>query len=173
MTPKTRSILRLTGFLLGGLLAAALLLSGRMPESGAAAGARLTIDARPTAELGVSPAGRDFLTARNLQPGGPEARGELTVSAYARGDRSAHLRAAVEEPTLDDLVRLEITAAGRRLFHGKLAELRRWTRRGLEVTTAETYKVHFSAWIPASAQDGYQGRSSELTLEWRTRKANR
>jgi hypothetical protein len=173
MTTKTRPILRLTGFLLGGLLAAAVLLSGRMPESGAAAGARLTIETQPTAQLGVSPAGRSFLTARNLQPGGPEARGELTVSAYARGERSVHLRAKVQEPALDDVVQLEITAGGKRLFRGRLAELRRWTPRGFNVATADTRTVHFSAWIPASFRDGYQGRSSELTLEWRTREATR
>jgi hypothetical protein len=173
MTTKTRPIVRLTGFLLGGVLAAAVLLAGRMPESGAAAGARLTIDAQPNAQLGVSPAGRDFLTARNLQPGGPEARGELTVSAYARGERSVHLRADVQEPTLDQVVRLEITAGGRRLFRGPLAELRRWTARGVEVATGEIRKIHFSAWIPASIQDGHQGRSSELTLELTTRKAGR
>ena len=173
MTAKTRPILRLTGFLLGGLLAAAVLFSGRMPASGAAGGARLTIETQPTAGLGVSPAARSFLTARNLQPGGPESRGELTVSAYARGESSVHLRAAVQEPALDDVLRLEITAGGRRLFRGRLAELRRWTPRGFDVAGGETRKVHFSAWIPASVRDGYQGRSSELTLEWRTREASR
>ena len=147
MTAKTRPILRLTGFLLGGLLAAAVLFSGRMPASGAAGGARLTIETQPTAGL--------------------------TVSAYARGERSVHLRATVQEPALDDVVQLEITAGGKRLFRGRLAELRRWTTRGFDVAGGETRKVHFSAWIPASVRDGYQGRSSELTLEWRTREASR
>jgi hypothetical protein len=172
MTTRTRPILRITGFLLGGLLAAALLLSGRIPDSGTGAGARLTIDTQPTPELGVSPAGRSFLKARDLQPGGPEARGALTVSGYARGVQSVRLRATSGERTLDELVWLEVIAGGKRVFYGRLAKLRRWTAQDFEVATGETHRVHLSAWIPASVRNGYQGHSSELTLEWKTREAN-
>jgi hypothetical protein len=172
MTTKTRPIVRLTGFLLGGLLAAALLLSGRMPASRAEAGARLTIDARTTAELGVSPAGQRLLTARNLHSGGPGARGALTLSRYARGTRSVRLRASSDERSLDEHVWLEIRAAGKRAFRGRLADLRRWTPVAFRLSMGETRRIELRASIPPSVGDGYRGRSTELTLEWSSRKAS-
>ena len=54
-----------------------------MPKSQAEVGARLAVSTHPTAELGVSPAGVDFLTERNLRPGRRRgARGAVSVTNY-------------------------------------------------------------------------------------------
>ena len=46
-------------------------------------GARLAVSTHPTTELGVSPAGVDFLTERNLRPGRRRgARGAVSVTNY-------------------------------------------------------------------------------------------
>jgi hypothetical protein len=171
MTIQNRPIIRLTGFLLGGLLAAGLILAGRLPATHAEVGARLTIDTAPTSALGFSPAGRELLTARDLRPGGKGVRGAVTLTAYAPGTLSVRLRVASGDRNLDDLVRLDVTAGDGRLFRGTLAQLRRWTARDLRLAMREKRTVELRAWIPASVHDGYQSRSAELTLAWRTRRA--
>jgi hypothetical protein len=171
MRPTTTHLLRLTGFVIGAVLAIGLVLSGRMPKSQAEAPARLSIAAQPTTELGVSPAGARFLEAGRLLPGGRPGRGTLTVSNFA--DRPLRVRMRVRSPQrdLDAAIRLRVLTDGRKLFDGRLAALRSWTRGSVRLLASERRELEFRAWVPMSVESGYEGRSVELELEWKKAKS--
>ena len=167
MKANTNHLLRFTGFAGGAVLAVGLVLSGRMPESRAEAPARLSITARPTSELGVAPAGVEFLATRRLLPGGRPARGRVAVSNFTGRRQSLRLRVSSAQRELDSVVRIDVRAGGPQVFEGRLAELRSWTRGSLEFRPRGRRKVEFRAWVPISVKSGYQGRSADLELEWK------
>ncbi|MGH2781186.1 MAG: hypothetical protein ACRDL4_20370 [Thermoleophilaceae bacterium] len=168
MTAKSSPLVRWTGVLLGVALAAGLVLAGRMPASGAAVPAHLEIASQPTAELGVAPAGRTFLEARRLTPGGPAARGSLTVSNYTTRSLVARLRLAGPGRELDRLVRVELSAGGETVYRGPLGGLRSWAAAGLRLRPGQKRRVEVRVLVPRSVDGGYEARAAELALEWRT-----
>ncbi len=166
MTTKNTGLVRFTGFLVGCALAGGLVLSGRVPEGQAAAGASLTIGTQPTTELGVVPAGQ-LLSERNLKPGGHKAHKTIRLANFTGRTLSVRLHASAMSTDLDEVLLFEIDAAGHRIFRGGLGQLRAWTTLKLRLAPSERRRVEVRAWIPASARDGYQGRSAEVEFEWK------
>jgi hypothetical protein len=167
MKANATHLLRFTGFAIGAVLAVGLVLAGRMPESQAEAPARLSMASQPITELGVSPAGADFIETRRLVPGGRPARGTLEVRNYRRRRAAFKLRARSTQRDLDRLVRVAVRTGRKRVFAGTLGELRRWTSGAVRLMRGETRDVEFRAWVPMSVETGYEGRSIEVELEWK------
>jgi len=166
MGPKNSGYIRLTGFLLGCALAVGLVLSGRTPEGHAGSPASLTISSKPTTELGVSPAG-ELLSERNLKPGGRQAHATVGIANFTAHALPVRLRVASTGQDLDRILVIELGTPGKRLFRGRLGELRSWSKRPLRLAPRQKRRVEIRAWIPASVRDGYQGRSADVELEWK------
>jgi hypothetical protein len=169
MNANTTNLVRFAGFAIGVAIAVSVVLAGRMPESQGEAPARLTVASQPTTELGLKPAGAEFL-AGTLRPGEPPARGVLTLDNYTARPLLAAMRVTSPQHDLDSVVRVRASLSGRRVFSGPLGELRAWTRRPLRVPAKGVHKLEFRAWVPMSIDSGYEGRSVELQLEWRKAK---
>jgi hypothetical protein len=169
MSAKTNHLVRLAGFSIGAVIAIGVVLAGRMPESQAEAPARLLVASQPTTELGVSPAGADFLAA-GLRPGGRPARGVLTLDNFTERPLRVAMRVTSPQHDLDSLVRVRAALRGRPVFAGRLADLRSWTREPLRLPADRLHKLQFEAWLPMSIDSGFEGRSVELELEWKKAK---
>jgi hypothetical protein len=168
MTPRSGKLIRWTVFLLGCALGVAVVLSGRVPEGHAPAGVDLALSARPSAKLGVSPAGTDFLRGRDLDPGASPVRGRLRVSNYALAPVVAQMRLTGRDADLDALVEAVVRADNKTVFRGRLRELRSWGAVRFTLAPKQRRKLTLHAWLPGSVRRDYQGRSAELELEWRT-----
>jgi hypothetical protein len=169
MKANTTHLVRFAGFAIGVAIAISVVLAGRMPRSQAEAPARLTITSQPITELGLEPAGAEFL-AGVLRPGEPLARGVLTLDNYSARPLFVAMRVTSPQHDLDSVVWVRASLRGRRVFSGPLGDLRAWTRRPLRVPADGLHKLEFGAWVPMSIDSGYEGRSVELQLEWRKAK---
>jgi hypothetical protein len=167
MTANATHILRFTGFVIGAVLAVGLVLSGRMPESQAEAPARLSMASQPITEVGVSPAGLEFIDGGRLVPGGSPLRGSLTLQNFTGSPLRLRMRVSSRQRDLDRVVRLRVLTAGRQVFEGGLADLRAWSARTVRLLASERRRVQVRAWVPMSVKSGYEGRSVELQLEWK------
>jgi hypothetical protein len=159
------------GFLLGVGLALGVVLVGRMPQSDTPLGARVTVAFKPLGELATAPAGRPLVLADGLTPDSSRHRAprRVAVTNLTASKLSVRLRAAASDTELDELVAIEVEAGGKRVFEGKLRELRRWTARGFTVGGKHREQIELRAWLPPSVTKDYQGRSVDLTLEWKPR----
>jgi hypothetical protein len=169
MSANTNHIVRFAGFAIGAAVAIGVVLAGRMPESQAEAPARLSVASKPITQLGVSPAGADFLAAE-VRPGGRRARGVLTLDNFTSRPLPVAMRVTSPQRDLDSLLRVRVALRGRPVFSGRLAELRSWTRKLIRVRPGAVQKLQFEAWLPMSIDSGFEGRSLELQLEWRKAK---
>lgn len=168
MTTRSKAWARLTGLLIGCALTAGFVLSGRMPQNGGALGARLTMVAGSTADLAVSPAD-SFLSTSDLRPGAAIATGKGTLTNRTAAMLWVRPRALASSGDLYDLVRIELTVGGERVFRGRLGDLRHRGARPFGLRPGQKKRVDVRAWLPSSATQGYQARAAKVTLEWKTR----
>lgn len=164
MTLTSSSLIRWTAFLAGCLIGAALLLMGELPEGRAAAGVKLSISSQPSAELGVSPAGNPFVKARGLTPGGTPATGRLELSNYTTRPLGVQARLEGGDRNLDSLVQVALTADNKKVFQGKLSELRSPGAARFGFGPKQRRRIALRAWLPRSVKHDFQGRSARLQL---------
>jgi hypothetical protein len=159
------------GFLLGFGLAVGIVLLGRVPQSDTPLGARVTVGSKPLGELAIAPAGPPLVLADQLTPDSSRDRAprRVEVTNLTANTLSVRLRATASSAELDELVAIEVEAGGKRVFEGKLRELRRWTARAFKLRGKHTEQIDLRAWLPPSTRGDYQGRSVKLTLEWKPR----
>lgn len=163
---------RVTGLVIGLAAAAGFALSGLMPEGHAASGARVTMLSLPTGELAVDSEDR-FLKASSLEPGAGHdtVRGAIGVTNQTGMPLIVRARVLPSAKNLDDLLRVELRAGARKIFDGRLVELRSWTAESFRLEPADEAQVVVRAWLPASVSSGYEARSADLTLAWQARLA--
>ena len=163
-------VARLLGFVAGLGVAAAFVVTGLTPASNLHLGAQVTFQTMPTGELAVRPEGR-FLDAPSLDPGGVDdaARGVTTITNQSAVPLSLRTRVLTSSHNLDRLLRVRLAAAGKRIFDGKLGELRDWTPGSFRLGSAVEARVVVRAWLPRSVREGYEARGAKLTLIWRTK----
>lgn len=164
-TRRATAFVRLGGLVCGLALAAALVLSGRVPASDSTVPAQVTIASQPTEEVGVSPAGKALIRANHLLPG-ISRRGTVTVSNYSDAGRLLRARLSSSSRDLDRALQVSIEASGQRLFDGFLHQLRSWTPGSLALAPGEWRRVELRVWIEAAPGAGWQGRAADLMLEW-------
>ena len=175
MTLTPGSAARWTGLVAGLALATAILVLGRVPGGHGVAGAALGLSATPVTQLGVSPAGREFLTTRGLKPGAPAAEGNLVIANYTGRPLTAGVRLSGADRDLDRILHVAVSAAGRTLFDGTLGDLREPGRLGLGLAARRSGRLLFRTWVPRGVPTReYQGRFARLNVELRpTRRRHR
>ena len=169
--PRLRIWTRRAGFLAGLAAVAVALLGWRMPPPEGSLGLDLRITANSTGELHVGGAGRPLVAARRLVPGTPHERaGGATELTNQTGSRLAvQVRAVPATRGGDRLIALELLAGGRRVFAGRLGELRSWTERRFEIPPSGTESLEVRAQVPPDVRDRYEGHAEDVTLELRAR----
>ena len=166
MTLTPGSAARWTGLVAGLALAAAIILMGRVPGGHGVAGAALGLSASPATELGVSPAGREFMTARGLKAGASPAEGSLVIANYTGRRLTAGVRLSGDDRDLDRVLQVAVSAAGRTLYVGPLGGLRKSGRLGLRLAARRSGRLVFRAWVPRGLPTReFQGRFARLNVE--------
>ena len=166
MTLMPGSTARWTGLAAGLALAATILVLGRVPGGHGVAGAALGLSANPVTELGVTPAGREFMTARALKAGGSPAEGTLVIANYTGRRLTAGVQLTGDDRDLDRVLRVAVSSAGRSLFEGPLGDLRKPGRLGLALAARRSGRLVFRAWVPRGLPTrDFQGRFARLSLE--------
>ena len=163
---STNTWARRIGLAIGLFLALVAVLSWRVPAEGAGLGAEVRMTAMPPGEVMVDPTS-PFLVGRRLQPGGEDAAGELRVRNIAPRAVEVQLRVLPSSRDLDRLLRVELTAGGRTLSEGTLAELRSWTTQGVRLEDGEQRTLEARAWLPEGAAGDHEGVNLDVTLELR------
>ena len=145
-----------------GLIVAALAVSAwRMPPGEPAPGLALSLRADATGELDVAPAGA---------LGGATELGPRTSveAAFAVTNQTGHelalrVRALPAVDDSDGLLEGSLWLGSRRVAHGDLATLRRWSPRAVELAPGERVPVRVRLGLPADAR-GYEARRSDVTV---------
>jgi hypothetical protein len=152
---------RRIGLALGLLLALGAVLSWRVAAEGPAAGVEARFLAVPPGELTVAPDGA-FLAARGLRPGGPAARGELSLTNITGSPVAVRVRGLPSGRELDRLLRVRVDG----VFAGRLGELRAWTR-PFAIGERERRVLDVQVWLPAAAVGATAGAAVDVTVELR------
>jgi hypothetical protein len=131
-------------------------------------GAEVRFSAAPTGELSVSRVD-PFLVGRDLHPGMRKpTEGSVSVTNLTAAERSLRLRALPSAADLDYLLEVSVSAGGKRLYHGRLRRLRRWTRASAALGSGKSVKLEVRALLPGTARHGYTGRIEDVQLELRS-----
>ena len=160
--------LKLAGLVTGLLLAAGLVAVLRVPQADGRLGADVRLVASPPAGLSTTASGA-FLSGRHLESGGEAATGKLPLRNDLAADTVVSFRALAPADRLARLMTVELTAHGRKIASGSLAELRRWSG-SLRIRRGDTRTVEARAWVPGSVRGGYEGGTADITLDIRAGK---
>ena len=164
LTPGSAA--RWTGLVAGLALAAAIIVLGRVPGGHGVAGAAVGLSASPVTKLGVSPAGREFMTARGLKAGAPPAEGSLVIVNYTGRRLTAGVRLSGDDRDLDRVLQVAVSSGGRTLFEGALGDLRKPGQLRLGLAARRSGRLVFRAWVPRGLPTReFQGRFARLNVE--------
>jgi hypothetical protein len=166
---KTTQIARWTGLFAGLGLALVTLALARVPAGTGSVPARLSLVAEPSVRLGVSPVGRELLSARKLVAGRSPVNGVVQVSNLTGDTLSVRPRLRTVGTPAPDALRVEVTAGGRSVYSGPVAGMR--ARLRLPARTAARVRFRISA--PPSADRQVRGRVVRLVVRWTTRARSR
>jgi len=163
---RTRRVVRIAGFIAGVAVAVLVLMSWQVSSSRPTVGMDLRMVAIAGGELHVSKAGV-FLGVTGMKPGGTGSaeRGRVIVSNEGTEELSVQMGAHPSIRELDKLLMVRLRVDGRALFRGKLGELRSGTARPFALAGRERQTLEASVWLPSSASDGYQGLTTDVSLE--------
>jgi hypothetical protein len=165
MTSQAKSWISRAGFVVGLVLAAAVVAAGQVPHGGLALSAQLKVSATASGGLAVSPEGR-VLATRRLAPGARPARGRVSLSNQTSSPILVLVRAVSTERGLDRSVRIRLQASDGRSLQARLGALRRWQQLQPALAPHRRERVAVRAWIPASAGRSHRGRRADVTLEF-------
>jgi hypothetical protein len=163
---RTRRVVRIAGFIAGVAVAALVLMSWQVSSSRPAVGMDLRMVAIAGGELHVSNSGV-FLGVTGLKPGGPGSaqRGRVIVSNEGTEELLVQVGAHPSIRELDKLLMVRLRVGGRAVFRGKLGALRSGTNRPFALAARERQTLEASVWLRSSASDGYQGLTTDVSLE--------
>jgi hypothetical protein len=157
-------------FVVGVVLAAAVVAAGAVPQGGRELRAELKVSATATGGLAITPESRVLARGR-LAPGTRPVRARVKLLNQTSRAVSVLVRASSTEHDLDDSVRVELRAGHGRPLRATLGQLRRWRRIGPSLEAHRREPVALRIWIPRS-DGGYEGRRSDVTLEFLRRGAS-
>jgi hypothetical protein len=162
-------IARWTGLFAGLGLALVTLALARVPAGTGSVPARLSLVAEPSVRLGVSPVGRELLSARKLVPGSGPVSGVVQVSNLTGDTLSVRPRLRPVGTPAPDALRVEVTTAGRTIYSGPVAG----TPGKLRLPGRTATRVRFRISAPHSADRQVRGRVVKLVVRWTTRTRSR
>jgi hypothetical protein len=157
-------VARVAGVLLGAGVALALLISARPSASFARLPASASFAVAVSGELEVLPAaGRPFLRARALTPGGAPASASFTVRNQTGRTLAVGFRAGAGSHELDGLLRIRLRSGDATLADTTLQGLRHGGASTLSLRSGAALPVAVEAWIPEGTTD-YEGRDVAVEL---------
>jgi hypothetical protein len=130
--------------------------------------ASASLKAEPSVELGIAPVGRELLSERRLAPGEPVS-GLVQVSNLTGASLLATPRFNTVRGEAPAELQASLSEGGHTLYRGSLSGFRASVR--FRPRQARSLRVRISA--PRAYAREIQGRSFELGMRWRTRKAGR
>jgi hypothetical protein len=152
---------RTVGFVLGVSLAVTAVVGWRLPRGTGRLGADVAIAFLQTGELQLSSV-TPIINANDLRPG-RSASGSVEV----RNSSPARLSVAVAaEPSIKDLdsvLWIDVTAAGKPLYHGTLGDLRDGST-AFVIAPEQTRTLDVRTWLPSDVEAGYEGRIDAVSL---------
>jgi hypothetical protein len=157
-------ITRAMGFALGLGVAATIVLVSTPSTSAAGLTATVRFMVPMTGELAVTPvAPHTVLLAEALRPASRPAGGRFRVQNQTGRTIRLGFRAHRSSTSLDALVHVRLSAAGRPLAETTLQGLARTTE-ALWLPSGAARWIDLRAWMPANAGDGYEGRQVDVSL---------
>jgi hypothetical protein len=167
--PSIDRLARRLGAVLGICLAAAALISWRVPGGERTLGADVSVEALETGEVGVAPP-RPFVSVPSLVPGA-SASGAVTLRNQTGVRLALRLRALPSTHDLDPILGVRVSSGGRTLYDGNLGGLRAAGARPLRLAPAESARIQVRASLPKGLRSGFQGRIVDVSLEIDSRRA--
>ncbi len=164
-SPAERWIVRVA-FVAGVALAVAAVASWRVDAAPGSSRVDVRMSVNLTGELAVAPTGT-VLFGRAMEAGTSRGsvRGRFSIRNQTPLPQAVRLRTRASSHGLDDLLWVEASSGGRRLFSGPLGELRRGSRRAIRVEPGGRRTVRLHAWLPARARAGYTEDREDIDLE--------
>ena len=161
--------MRTTGFVLGLVLALAIVLAWRVPASTGRLGLDVRVAVNQSGELHVEPVGT-FVSGTGLEAtaGRDTAHGKTTVTNQTGSKLDVRVRALPSSHDVDRLLLVDVRAGDELLYRGPLGGLRSWSRDAVRVGPAHRFPLDVRVRVPASAGNGYRGRIEDVTLELRS-----
>jgi hypothetical protein len=153
-------VLRAVAFSLGLAIVVLALVAWRVPPGDGRLGADVTFFAVEHGNLDVSPTGR-FAQERGLTKGSTVA-GKVTVRNRADKPVRLRLRAPADRTGLDALLDVEARAGTTVLYRGRLAGLRRWTKRSFVLAPGAKEAVRLRARLRRDAGSRFATMNLEL-----------
>jgi hypothetical protein len=154
---------RILGIGLGIALAAAALLSWRVPGGEHTLGADVRFEALQTGPVGVAPI-QPFASSPSLLPGSAVS-GDVSLRNQTGTPLALRLRALPSTSDLNSLLRVRVSAGARSLYDGSLGGLRSAGTSPLRLAPGRSAAVHVTAALPASVRSGFEGRIVDVSLQ--------
>ena len=164
LTAKTERLVPAAALVAGVALAALTFAGWRLPSTGHAGGARVTVGAVPTGTLSVSRT-KPFVVASKLLPGKRAASGSFRITNIAAMPLLVRLRARPSVPDLDRQLRVELSAREAPVYRGSLAGLRSWKDAQTELPSGGRATLTARVWLPAGVSGGFQGHGAHIALQ--------
>ncbi|MEX0755249.1 MAG: hypothetical protein WEA54_05170 [Actinomycetota bacterium] len=153
-------------FILGLAIAFSAVVAWRVPPGEGVLGADVIVAAANTGVVHADPVG-PFLSATGLQPGteGRAASEELSLTNISALPQVVQVRALPTGVDLDEVLWVEVDAAGHRVFRGPLGDLRSASPGSVTIASGQTRTLTVSVWIPEDAAEDFRGRIESIDLE--------
>ena len=162
---------RLAGFAAGAVLVAAFAwTSWRVQPTDAPLSVDIAMSAVSSGEVGIERVKGDVLRASALKPGGDggAARGLLHVRNQTGRTMAARPRLEGGDPALDQVLHIELTRRGKRVFIGPAGALRSGRAdAALPMAAGELAGVRIRAFVPESVPATALGRSARYSLSFK------
>lgn len=152
---------RFVGFVLGVSLAVTAVVGWRLPRGTGRLGADVAIAFLQTGELQLSSV-TPIINANDLRPG-RSAAGSVEVRNSSPSRLSVGVTAEPSISDLDAVLWIDVSAAGRPLYHGTLGNLRDGSTRFV-ISSQQARRLTVRAWLPMDVHDGYEGRIDTVNL---------
>ncbi len=156
---------RALGLVMGLAIALTAVRAWALPPGQGELGTDLIMATAPTGELAVSVTG-PFLTGTGMRPGaqadGPSGR--FDVYNRTAATLAIQVKAQPSRPDLDDLLWVEVDAAGDRVYRGALSGLTEGSPGSFRLAPTQTVTLSVRAWLPTDVKAGYQGRVVTVDL---------
>jgi hypothetical protein len=152
---------RIVGFVLGVSLAITAVVGWRVPRGTGRLGADVAIAFLQTGELQLSSV-TPIINANDLRPG-RSAAGSVEVRNSSPSHLSVGITAEPSIADLDTLLWIDVSAAGKPLYHGTLGDLRDGSTRFV-ISSQQARTLTVRAWMPTDVHDGFEGRIDTVNL---------
>jgi hypothetical protein len=152
---------RIVGFVLGVSLAITAVVGWRLSRGTGRLGADVAIAFLQMGELQLSSV-TPIINANDLGPG-RSAEGSVEVRNSSPSRLSVGVAAEPSISDLDAVLWIDVSAAGKQLFHGTLGDLREGSTRFV-ISPRQARTLSVRAWLPTDVHGGFEGRIDAVNL---------